>query len=61
MKLKIASEKKKQSRRIGTIWESARNYLNIFYLKSGIHGFFYFAYGLLHFVERLRNWYIQNK
>lgn len=53
MKLKLASADKNPSQTIRNVTQSARDYLNIFYLKSGIHGFFYFAYGLLHIFERL--------
>lgn len=54
MNSKLSSVNKKQAFSIGDTLRSAKDYLNIFYLKSGIHGFFYFAYSLLHIVERYK-------
>lgn len=35
------------------IASSIRTYMLVFFDRSGIHGFFYFSYELLHYVERL--------
>lgn len=53
MKSQLSTRSKNPTWTVKDVATRTRDYLNIFYLKSGIHGFFYFAYGLLHIFERL--------